>query len=65
MEELNFYDALFEVWGVISEFNGYVERTAPWKEEDEDTLSNILYTLTEAMRILAVYIAPFYARLGS
>jgi len=59
MEELNFYDALFEVWGVISEFNGYVEKTAPWKEKDEDTLSNILYTLCEAMRILAVYIAPF------
>jgi len=59
MEELNFYDALFEVWGVISEFNGYVERTAPWKEEDEDTLSNVLYNLTEAIRILAVYIAPF------
>ncbi|MFQ5427551.1 MAG: methionine--tRNA ligase [Thermodesulfobacteriota bacterium] len=59
MEELNFYDALFEVWSVISEFNGYVERAAPWKEEDEDVLSNILYTLTEGMRILAVYIYPF------
>jgi len=59
MEELNFYDALFEVWGVIKEFNGYVERAAPWKEEDEALLSNVLYTLCEGLRILAIYIFPF------
>jgi len=59
MEELNFYDALFGVWGLISELNGYVERAAPWKEKDGDVLSNILYTLAEGLRILAVYISPF------
>ncbi len=59
MEELNFYDALFEIWGVISEFNGYVERAAPWKEKDEAVLSNILYTLCEGLRILAIYVFPF------
>ncbi len=59
MEALNFYDALFELWSIISEFNGYVERTAPWKEKDEDVLSNILYTLCEGMRIIALYTYPF------
>jgi len=59
MEELNFYDALFEVWGAISEFNGYVERSAPWKEKDEAVLSNILYTLCEGLRIIAIYVFPF------
>jgi len=59
MEELNFFDALFEVWGAISEFNGYVERSAPWKEKDEATLSNILYTLCEGLRIIAIYVFPF------
>jgi len=59
MDELNFYDALFEVWGVISEFNGYVERAAPWKEKDEAILSNVLYTLCEGLRIFAIYVFPF------
>ncbi|MFQ5354357.1 MAG: methionine--tRNA ligase [Thermodesulfobacteriota bacterium] len=59
MEELNFYDALFEVWSVIRELNGFVEKTAPWKEKDGDVLSNILYTLTEGLRILSIYIYPF------
>ncbi len=59
MEELNFYDALFEVWGAISELNGYVERAAPWKEKDEAVLSNILYTAAEGLRVVGVYLSPF------
>ncbi len=59
IEELNFYDALFEVWSVIGELNGYVERAAPWKEKDGEVVSKILYTLAEGLRILAVYISPF------
>jgi len=59
MEALNFYDALFEVWGAIGELNGYVERAAPWKEKDGPLLSLVLYTLAEGLRVLAVYLSPF------
>jgi len=59
MEELNFFDALFGVWGAISEFDGYVERSAPWKEKDDATLSKVLYTLCEGLRIIAIYVFPF------
>ncbi|MDO8425950.1 MAG: methionine--tRNA ligase [Deltaproteobacteria bacterium] len=59
IDELNFYDALNKVWAVVREMNGFVDKSAPWKEKDDKTLSNILYTLAEGLRILAVYIYPF------
>ncbi|NOZ24823.1 MAG: methionine--tRNA ligase subunit beta, partial [Nitrospirae bacterium] len=37
----------------------YVQHAAPWKEKDEATLSNTLYTLAEALGLVAVYLFPF------
>ncbi len=62
IDGLNFYEALNRVWAVIRELNGFVDKSAPWKlakEKDEETLSNVLYTLAEGLRVLAVYIYPF------
>lgn len=59
MDELNFYRALQDVWAVVREMNGYVERAAPWKEKDPETLSNVLFTLAEGLRIIAIYLYPF------
>ncbi|MBI5643046.1 MAG: methionine--tRNA ligase [Deltaproteobacteria bacterium] len=59
LDKLNFYDALGKVWAAIREMNAYVDKSAPWKEKDDGTLSNILYTLTEGLRIVAVYVYPF------
>jgi methionyl-tRNA synthetase len=62
MNELNFYEALVQVWIRITALNGYVDKSAPWKlakEGDDALLSNVLYTLAEGLRIIAVYIAPF------
>lgn len=58
IEGLNFYDALSKVWAVIRELNAYVDKSAPWKEKDEATLSNVLYNLAEGLRILSIYISP-------
>ena len=58
VEELNFHEALSKVWAVVKELNGYVDRCAPWKEKDESTLSTVLATLAESLRILAVYAWP-------
>lgn len=58
LEALDFYNALNSVWSVVREMNAYVDKSAPWKEKDEPVLSNILYTLAEGMRIIAVYVFP-------
>ncbi|MBI5599481.1 MAG: methionine--tRNA ligase [Deltaproteobacteria bacterium] len=62
MNELRFHDALWRVWELIRGLNAYVENSAPWnlaKTKDEATLSNVLYTLTEGLRITSVYLFPF------
>ncbi len=59
MEKLKFNDALEIIWVVIRNMNIYVDRAAPWKEKDEETLSNTLYTLAEGLRVIALYIYPF------
>ncbi|HLA51251.1 MAG TPA: class I tRNA ligase family protein, partial [Thermodesulfobacteriota bacterium] len=59
---LKFHYALEFVWAAIRKMNGYVERSAPWtlaKEKDDAALSNVLYTLAEGLRIIAVYLYPF------
>lgn len=58
VDELNFHEALSKVWAVVKELNAYVDRSAPWKEKDESTLSTVLATLAEGLRILAVYAFP-------
>lgn len=57
--KLNFHNALTAIWKVIGELNEYIASSVPWKEMDADVLSNILYTLAEALRIIAVYLYPF------
>jgi len=63
MEELlgkvEFHHALTQLWSFIGEVNEYIQRAVPWKETDQDTLSNTLYTLSEALRLIAVSLYPF------
>ncbi|MBI5344448.1 MAG: class I tRNA ligase family protein, partial [Deltaproteobacteria bacterium] len=59
---LEFHHALTQLWVVTRELNAYVDKSAPWvlaKNKDEARLSNVLYTLAEGLRILAVYLYPF------
>lgn len=58
MNKLQFHHALSQIWTVIGDMNEYVNRAAPWKEKDPEVLSNILYTLSEGLRIIALYIYP-------
>ena len=59
LDKLQFNQALIQIWKIISDINEYIAATEPWKEEDPDTLSNILYILAESLRILTIYIYPF------
>jgi methionyl-tRNA synthetase len=57
--KLEFHNALAQLWVVVNEVNEYIQHSAPWKEKDQGTLSNILYTLSEALRLIAVFLSPF------
>lgn len=63
MEKLDFASALEEVWNLIKATNRFIEDSAPWglakNEEDADKLSAVLYAALEAIRISALYTAPF------
>jgi methionyl-tRNA synthetase len=59
LRQLQFSQALILLWKVISEINEYIAASVPWKETDASTLSNILYTIAESLRIIAIYLYPF------
>jgi methionyl-tRNA synthetase len=63
--KLEFGHAISLLWRAISYVNKYIEDSAPWKEKDKGTLSNILYTLAESLRLIAVYIFPFIPFTGN
>lgn len=56
---LEFNAALIQLWAFINEINEYIQHSAPWKEADHDVLSNILYTLAESLRQIAIFLSPF------
>jgi len=58
LDQLRFSEALAYLWVIINEVNKYIEDAAPWKEKDQGTLSNILYTLAEALRLIGLYLYP-------
>lgn len=62
MDELNFSQALEEIWKVVRRTNKYIDETTPWilaKEDNKDRLDTVLYNLTECIRIIAALINPF------
>lgn len=59
LRKLQFHQCLTQMWKIIDELNEYIAAAVPWKETDDEILSNILYTLAEALRILSVFIYPF------
>jgi len=56
---LELHSALTHLWTFINETNEYIQHASPWKETDQDILSNILYTLSEAIRLIAIFLYPF------
>src|SRR5207247_10668740 len=56
-------NALQSIWNFVSRTNQYLEQSKPWildhQPEKEDRLNTVLYSVAEAMRLLAIYLAPF------
>ena len=63
MAKLQFSQALSEIWKVIGECNKYIDQTQPWvlgkEPEKKGLLGNVLLTLAECVRFVAVLIGPF------
>jgi methionyl-tRNA synthetase len=61
VEALELNEALAEVMRAIRGINGYLERTAPWRQakaEREDRVATSLYHAAEALRLVAALLWP-------
>jgi len=62
MNELQFSQALADIWKVISECNRYIDLTQPWllgrDEDSKGRLGTVLYVLAESLRFISVLISP-------
>jgi len=59
IEVYDFQGALHEIWKLVRGSNQYVNETEPWKIEDREKLSEVIYELLEALRFIAVTLKPF------
>jgi len=59
LNNLEFHAVLTQLWSFINEVNEYIQHATPWKETDQDILSNLLYILCEALRLIALILYPF------
>jgi len=64
-DELNFSDALKELWNLVAETDGYLTANAPWKKpqersdaEHEKLQARVLATAAEAIRIVTASAYP-------
>jgi len=61
-DNMQFSDALNEIWNFVRRANKYIDEVMPWalfKEGGkEDVLAGSLYMLAESLRIIAILIAP-------
>lgn len=63
LEQLQFNTALQEIWKAVSRTNKYIDETTPWilarDENNKPRLAQVLYNLTESIRIISILIQPF------
>jgi methionyl-tRNA synthetase len=63
MDDLAFNKALASIWEIVGGANKYVDETAPWslakEERDRPRLGTVLYQTLEALRVVALLVAPF------
>ncbi len=62
IDELKFHKALNSVWEIIDASNKYINDQKPWelaKANQKEKLGNVLYTLSESLRIISILLLPF------
>jgi methionyl-tRNA synthetase len=63
MNNLDYSNALEEIWKLVRRTNKYIDETTPWvlakDEAEKEKLNTVLYNLAESIRIISVLILPF------
>ena len=63
MDHMELNRAIKDVWNLIGRANKYIDETAPWilakDPAQAERLQAVMYNLAEALRIVAILIAPF------
>ena len=63
MDHMELNQAIKDVWALIGRANKYIDETAPWilakDPAQAERLQAVMYNLAEALRIVAILIAPF------
>lgn len=63
MDNLRIADAIDEIFNCLRASNKYIDETTPWilakEESSQNRLKQVLYNLTESIRICAVFLQPF------
>ena len=62
-DELAYSKILMKIWELLDTSNQYINNTAPWNlaksEAGKQRLATVLYNSAEAVRVIAILIAPF------
>ncbi len=61
LAHLTFNKYLQDAWQLVTRANRYVEENAPWtlaKKNDMARLATVMYNLAEALRLIALHLAP-------
>lgn len=63
MDHMELNQVIKDVWNLIGRANKYIDETAPWilakDPAQAERLQAVMYNLAEALRIIAILIAPF------
>tara|TARA_Y100000031_G_scaffold144921_1_gene176939 strand:+ start:44 stop:2011 length:1968 start_codon:yes stop_codon:yes gene_type:complete len=59
MDKFEFNNSLDLIWRLIKQTNKYINDKEPWKIEDEEELSKVIYTTTDALRLINLLLYPF------
>ncbi len=62
MDDLQWSNALAEVWKLVNKANKYVDDAAPWalnKAGEKEKLASVLYNLVEIIRMVTIMVGPF------
>ncbi len=69
LNDLAFNKALMSIWELISAGNKYIDENAPWAlakdPAQQERLASVMYNLLEAIRIIALLVAPFMPETGA
>ncbi|MBO4962403.1 MAG: methionine--tRNA ligase [Clostridia bacterium] len=67
MDQINVPEALNEIFKVLSRANKYIDETEPWKLAKDETqkarLGEVLYNLSEVIRICSLILTPFITQM--